>query len=109
MKQVDTKKKIPRNERVCSFCNSYKIEDEDQFLQDCKAYSQIRDVFFLKRETKITDLRSLLHNTLTFHFMNSSEIALKVVFSLSDRYKIFTSNWLWIEMCENVGLVKIGS
>ena len=29
-------------------------------------------------------------------------IALKVVFSLSDRYKIFTSNWLWIEICENV-------
>ena len=24
--------------------------------------------------------------------------ALKVVFSLSDRYKIFTSNWLWIEI-----------
>ena len=23
-------------------------------------------------------------------------IALKVVFSLSDRYKIFTSNWLWL-------------
>ena len=28
-------------------------------------------------------------------------IALKVVFSSSDRYKIFTSNWLWIEICEN--------
>ena len=34
-------------------------------------------------------------------------IALKVVFSLSDRYKIFTSNWLWIEICENVVLSKI--
>ena len=34
-------------------------------------------------------------------------IALKVVFSLSDRYKIFTSNWLWIEFCENVVLNKI--
>ena len=32
---------------------------------------------------------------------------LKVVFSLSDRYKIFTSNWLWIEICENVVLSKI--
>ena len=29
-------------------------------------------------------------------------IALKVFFSLSDRYKIFTSNWLCIEICENV-------
>ena len=32
---------------------------------------------------------------------------LKSVFSLSDRYKIFTSNWLWIEICENVVLSKI--
>ena len=35
-------------------------------------------------------------------------IALKVVFSLCDRYKIFPSNWLWIEICENVVLSKIG-
>jgi len=35
-------------------------------------------------------------------------IVLKVFFfSLSDRYKIFTSNWRWIEMCENVVLSKI--
>ena len=34
-------------------------------------------------------------------------IALKVFFSLFDRYKIFTSNWLWIEICENVVLSKI--
>ena len=33
-------------------------------------------------------------------------IALKVFFSLSDRYKVFTINWLWIEICENVS--KIG-
>ena len=30
-----------------------------------------------------------------------------MVFSLSDRYKIFTSIWLWIEICENVVLSKI--
>ena len=33
--------------------------------------------------------------------------ALKVFFSLSDRYKISTSNCLWIEICENVVLSKI--
>ena len=32
---------------------------------------------------------------------------LKSVFSLSDRYKILTSNWLWIELCANVVLSKI--
>ena len=30
-----------------------------------------------------------------------------MVFALSDRYKIFTSNWLWIEICENVVLIKV--
>ena len=34
-------------------------------------------------------------------------IALKVVFALSDRYKIFTSSWIWIEICENIVLSKI--
>ena len=34
-------------------------------------------------------------------------IDLKVDFSLSDRCKIFTSNWPWIEICENVVLNKI--
>ena len=34
-------------------------------------------------------------------------IALKLFFSLSDRYKIFTSCWLWIEICEKVVLSKI--
>ena len=34
-------------------------------------------------------------------------IVLKVVFSLSNRYKIFTSDWLWIEICENVVLSKM--
>ena len=34
-------------------------------------------------------------------------IALKVFFSSSDWHKIFTSNWLWIEIGENVVLSKI--
>ena len=34
-------------------------------------------------------------------------IVLKVVFSSSDRYKIFTSNWPWNEISENVVLRKI--
>ena len=34
-------------------------------------------------------------------------IALKVVCSWSDRFEIFTSNWLWIEICENLVLSKI--
>ena len=34
-------------------------------------------------------------------------IALKVVFPFSDRHKIFTSNWLWIEICGDIVLSKI--
>ena len=29
---------------ICSFCTSNKTEDENHFLLDCKAYSQIRDI-----------------------------------------------------------------
>ena len=28
-------------------------------------------------------------------------------FPLSGRHKIFTSNWLWTEICQNVGFSKI--
>ena len=34
-------------------------------------------------------------------------IALKVVFPFSDRHKIFTSHWLWIEICEDIVLSQI--
>ena len=34
-------------------------------------------------------------------------VALNIVFSLTDRYQIFTNNWLWIEICENIVLSKI--
>ena len=35
-------------------------------------------------------------------------LKMKRFLSLSDRYKIFASNWLWIEVCQNVVLTKIG-
>ena len=44
------------------FVGSNKIEDENHFLLDCKAYSQIRDIFFSKLETKIPDFKSLSHD-----------------------------------------------
>ena len=65
--------KIPRNERICSFCTSNKIEHQNHSLLDCKAYSQIRDIFFSKLETKIPDFKSLSHDTLISLLMNSSD------------------------------------
>ena len=38
---------IPRNERICNFCNCNKIEDETHFLLDCPAYSQVRGIFLI--------------------------------------------------------------
>ena len=49
------------------------FEDETHFLLDCKAYSQIRDIFFSKLETKIPDFKSLSHDTLISLLMNSSD------------------------------------
>ena len=34
-------------------------------------------------------------------------VTLRVAFFLSDRYHIFTSNWLWIEICEKAVLSKL--
>ena len=34
-------------------------------------------------------------------------ITLKVILSLSDRYKLFTSDWIWIEVCQNAVFSKI--
>ena len=65
--------KIPRDERICYFCSGNKIEDENHFLLDCKAYSQIRDTFFSKLETKIPDFKSLSHDTLISLLINSSD------------------------------------
>ena len=33
-------------------------------------------------------------------------ITLTAILSLSDRYKMFTSDWLWIEVCRNVVLIR---
>ena len=35
-------------------------------------------------------------------------IVLKVILSLSDCYKIFSTGWFWIEVCQSVVLSKIG-
>ena len=56
-------------------------------------------------EKKVSNFRCF--NTVFQRPYRYFSIALKVVFSLSDRYNIFTSNWLWIEICENVVLSKI--
>ena len=57
LKQVDIYEKLPRNQRICSFCNSNKSEDENHFLLDFKAYSKISDVFFSKTQLKFPNFK----------------------------------------------------
>ena len=65
--------KIPRDERICYFCTRNDFHLQFCYLLDCKAYSQIRDTFFSKLETKIPDFKSLSHDTLISLLMNSSD------------------------------------
>ena len=63
--------------------------------------------FFPRGLSKIGELLLRCLDTVFRRPYRHFSIALKVVFSLSDRYKSFTSNWLWTEICENVVLSKI--
>ena len=44
------------------------------------------------------------HHTRSYRYFS---IVLKVILSLSDRYKLFTNDWLWIEVCQNIVFSKI--
>ncbi len=41
-------KKIPKDLKICDFCNLNKVEDEYQMTMQCKMYRNLRDDFFLK-------------------------------------------------------------
>ena len=66
-----------------------------------------RRVYWLEKKLKKLPVKVFRYNSFSeaipifFNRLNS------VFFSLSDRYAFFTSNWLWIEIYENVVLSKI--
>ena len=70
--------KIPRDERLCSFYNCNKTEDETHFLLGCPSYSSIRDRFFSKIEPKIPFLLLLSHETLLSHLMNYTDYFINI-------------------------------
>ena len=72
-------------------------------------YSEIQDIFDSFVAQPFSEYFDRF-NFKVFRYSFSEAIffnRLKSGFSLSDRCKIFTSNWLWIEICENVVLNKI--
>ena len=94
MKQVDTRTFLAKcSERICHFCTSNKLEDENHFLLDFKAYSQIRDKFFSKLETKIPDFKSLSHDTLISLLMNSSDFFISYCTNLMNFYRFEIKIW----------------
>ena len=60
----------------------------------------------LRRFKTLIQIKVLI-NTVFRRLYWYSSIALKVILSLSDRYKIFTSDWIWIEVCQNAVISKI--
>ena len=66
-------------------------------------YSEIQDIFDSFVAQPFSEYFDRF-NFKVFRYSFSEAIffnRLKSGFSLSDRCKIFTSNWLWIEICEN--------
>ena len=69
---------IPRDEMLCSLCNSNRIDDETHFSLDCPSFSPIREMFFSKLEPQIPFLRLEPHETLLSHLINSSDYFIKI-------------------------------
>ena len=71
-KQVNTKKCVAM--KGCSpFVTVTKVKMKIHFILHCKAYSKIRDVFFSKIEFRLHNFKSLSHDNLVAHLMNSSD------------------------------------
>ena len=60
-------------ERICPRCSGNKIEEETHLLLECPRYSSIRGIFLSRIETKIDDIRKLLHENLISQLMNSND------------------------------------
>ena len=53
---------IPRENRLCTFCNTHKIEDDFHFLLECPCFSEIRSLY-------IPTYFSIYPTKERFHFM----------------------------------------
>ena len=82
--------KIPLDERICPLCSGSEIEDETHLLLDCQRYSSMRDIFLSKIETKIDDMRKLLHENLISQLMNSNDyyVNLRLIMFISSCFEI---------------------
>ena len=65
-------KQTKKDNRHCPFCGSYPIEDVVLFLFRCPIYSMIRNNFYNKIKTLITNTTQLPVNVLINELMNSS-------------------------------------
>ena len=67
----------------------------------------IRSTYFVTKCRKVIKCLFRCFDTVFRRPYRYFSIALKLILSLFDRYKIFTSDWLWIEICQIAGFSKI--
>ena len=74
---------VPREQRLCEFCDRNEIEDENHLLFSCNTYEDLRETYFNKMGTILN-----INPTVKDEFV-------KIVFNTSNRLAIvFTSNFI---------------
>ena len=63
---------IPREERICKFCDLNKVEDEEHFVSECPAYSSIRQEFFGHEHPKAKEMLLQMQPTTIAAFLRRS-------------------------------------
>ena len=76
---------IPRNKRVCIFCNKNEVEDEFHILFDCEIYTRYRHTLFQK-------LDSIFHN-LNVH--DKDEFTRKIFCTTDSKAIFYISNYIF--------------
>jgi len=74
---------VPREQRICEFCNQNEIEDENHMIFSCNTYEDMRETYFEKIGTFL-DINPKIKNEFV-----------KIVFNTSNRFAImYTSNFI---------------
>ena len=90
----------------CVRCNEDFVKSRFCSIHFIVILAWLKKIF---RYTEDVDIKRIV-KVFRYSFSEAMQLffnRLKSGFSLSDRCKIFTSNWLWMEICENEVLRKI--
>ena len=71
--------RVERNLRICTFCNTGEIEDEEHFLLRCGKYEEQREIMLQRVTEKCVNFVNLTHPEQTFYLLNSEGECIKSV------------------------------